>query len=155
MVGKTGSILTSVDALAWLPADRSWEHEATLPVATMIDSTHPKPQPESGPSLPPLIVRHWHGRVPASRGREYLELMRTVAIPDYRGIDGNLGAFCWHRTVGDVLDVVMVSWWRDYDCIRAFAGEDIAVAKYYPFDAGFLIEMEPYVTHFESFGRLA
>lgn len=111
------------------------------------------PVPEA--SLPPLIVRHWHGRVPASRGAEYLDLMRTVAIPDYRGIDGNLGAFCWHRTIGDVLDVAMVSWWRDYDCIRAFAGEDIAVAKYYPFDAEFLIEMEPHVTHFESFGRLA
>lgn len=113
---------------------------------------------EAACTLPPgitpatVIVRHWHGRVPVSRGAEYLGLMREVAIPDYRRTAGNVGAFCWHRTCGDVLEVVMVSWWRDYESIRSFAGNDISVARYYPFDGDFLLEMEPHVAHFESFG---
>lgn len=102
-----------------------------------------------------MIVRQWHGRVPATRGEEYLGLMKSLAIPDYRKIEGNLGAFCLHRYVGDVLDVTMVSWWRDYAAITAFAGEDITVAKYYDFDAGFLLEMEPHVTHYEATGEVA
>lgn len=101
-----------------------------------------------------MIVRQWHGRVPAGRGEEYLELMRSLAIPDYRRTEGNLGAFCLHRYTGDVLDVTMVSWWRDYAAIAAFAGDDISVAKYYDFDADFLLEMEPHVTHYEGSGDL-
>jgi len=104
-------------------------------------------------TMPSWIVRVWHGRVPSALGPDYLALMESVAIPDYRRIDGNMGAFCWHRTVGDVLEVSMVSWWRDLAAIRGFAGEDITAAKYYPFDAQFLLEMEPHVTHFDCFGR--
>jgi len=35
------------------------------------------------------------------------------------------------------------------DHIRAFAGDDVDVARYYPEDAEFLIELEPRVTHYE------
>ena len=42
-----------------------------------------------------------------------------------------------------------LSWWRDVDDIRAFAGEDIAVAKYYPEDDPYLLERDDHVTHYE------
>ena len=35
------------------------------------------------------------------------------------------------------------------DAIRRFAGEDPTKAKYYDFDPGFLLELEPEATHFE------
>jgi hypothetical protein len=36
-----------------------------------------------------MITRIWHGATPATKSDEYLNLMRTVAIPDYRSTPGN------------------------------------------------------------------
>jgi hypothetical protein len=33
--------------------------------------------------------------------------------------------------------------------IRAFAGEDVERARYYPEDKAFLLELEPHVTHYD------
>ena len=98
------------------------------------------------------IVRSWHGRIASHRADEYLELMRTVAIPDYRSTPGNLGAFCLRRRDADVVHVFMVSLWSSVDDIAAFAGEDITLAKYYDFDDDFLLERELRVSHFEAEG---
>ena len=37
----------------------------------------------------------------------------------------------------------MLTFWESEESIRAFAGDDISVAKYYDFDKDFLIELEP------------
>ena len=42
----------------------------------------------------------------------------------------------------------MFTLWEDEAAIRRFAGEDMKAAKYYDFDAEYLLEMEPEVTHF-------
>ena len=43
----------------------------------------------------------------------------------------------------------MFTFWEDEAAIRRFAGADLLKAKYYDFDADFLLELEPEVTHFE------
>ena len=96
-----------------------------------------------------MIARIWHGMVPASKSEAYLELMRTVALPEYFATQGNRGAWCLHRAEGDVTHFEMLTFWDDVDAIKRFAGDDYAQAKYYPFDSDFLIEMEPHVLHFE------
>ena len=96
-----------------------------------------------------MIARRWHGRVPAPKAKEYLGLMASVGLPDYRSTPGNRGAWCLHRDQGDIVDVEMFTLWTDLDAIRRFAGDDLAKAKYYDFDPDFLLELEPRVTHFE------
>jgi len=96
-----------------------------------------------------MIARRWHGRVPAEKAREYLSLMKQVGLPDYRSTEGNRGAWCLHRREGDVVHVEMFTFWVDEAAIRRFAGTDLLKAKYYHFDADFLLELEPEVTHFE------
>lgn len=96
-----------------------------------------------------MIARRWHGRVPAAKADEYLALMREVALPDYRGTAGNRGAWCLHRREGEIGHVEMFTLWDDEAAIRRFAGDDIEAAKYYDFDADFLLELEPEVVHFE------
>ena len=39
-----------------------------------------------------MVTRIWHGVTSAAKSDVYLNLMRTVAIPDYRSIPGNKGA---------------------------------------------------------------
>ena len=96
-----------------------------------------------------MIARRWHGRVPATRADEYLKLMTDVGLADYRSTQGNRGAWCLHRKEGDVLHVEMLTLWDDFEAIRRFAGDELTKAKYYDFDADFLLELEPSVTHFE------
>ena len=96
-----------------------------------------------------MIARRWHGRVPAERTREYLQLMREVGLPDYRSTEGNRGAWCLHRREGNVVHVEMFTFWENEAAIRRFAGPDLLKAKYYDFDPDFLLELEPEVTHFE------
>ena len=96
-----------------------------------------------------MIARRWHGRVPAAKAEDYLRLMAEVGLPDYASTDGNCGAWCLHRRDGDIVHVEMFTLWEDEAAIRRFAGEDMAKAKYYDFDADYLLEFEPEVVHFE------
>jgi heme-degrading monooxygenase HmoA len=98
-----------------------------------------------------MITRIWHGAVPAARSDEYLKLMRTVAIPDYRSTPGNHGAYTLRRIEGDTAHFLMVTFWESEEAIRTFAGSDIRAAKYYDFDKDFLLELEAFVTHYEMY----
>lgn len=97
-----------------------------------------------------MIVRNWHGRVPVALAERYLTLMREVALPDYKSTPGNLGAWCLTRREDEVTHFEMLTFWTDLDAIKRFAGEDFEDAKYYDFDAEFLIEQEPRVRHYEA-----
>lgn len=96
-----------------------------------------------------MIARIWTGRVPHEKSAEYLRLMTEVALPDYRSVPGNQGAWCLHRRDADIVTVTMLTFWVDLAAIRQFAGAPEDVAKYYDFDARFLIEMTERVQHFE------
>jgi heme-degrading monooxygenase HmoA len=100
-----------------------------------------------------MIARRWHGRVPAGKAEAYLKLMRDAALLDYRSTEGNRGAWCLHQRDGDTVHVEMFTLWEDEAAIRRFAGEDMEAAKYYDFDADFLLEMEPEIVHFEAIGE--
>ena len=100
-----------------------------------------------------MIARIWHGATLASKSDEYLNLMRTVAIPDYRSVPGNQGAYALRRVEGDTAHFLMVTFWESEAAIRAFAGDDIALAKYYDFDKDFLLELEPNSVHYEMYDR--
>ena len=47
---------------------------------------------------------------------------------------------------------VTLTFWESMNAIRAFAGEDPAVAEHYRKDAGYLLEFEPMVVHYEVAG---
>ncbi|HKD20106.1 MAG TPA: antibiotic biosynthesis monooxygenase, partial [Thermoanaerobaculia bacterium] len=97
----------------------------------------------------PVIARLWHGRVPASKTEAYRRYLEQTGLPDYRATPGNRGVTVLERVEGDVTHFLLVSYWDSTDAIRAFAGEDIERARYYPEDAEFLLEFEPRVTHYE------
>ena len=96
-----------------------------------------------------MIVRIWDGCVKAMDAPEYLRLMREIALPNYRSVEGNQGAWCLHRREDDLVHVRMVSHWANLDAIRSFAGEDYNRALFYDFDKGFLLEFPKTVVHWE------
>ena len=96
-----------------------------------------------------MIARTWHGRVPASRSDKYHEYLLRTGVPDYKATPGNCGVFVFRRTDGDVTHYLLTTLWESYDAIRAFAGSDFERARYYPEDDNYLLEREPFVTHYE------
>ena len=101
------------------------------------------------------IARLWHGRTRASDADAYFAFLKARAIPDYESVPGNRGVYLLRRVEGDVAHFCTLTHWDDLDSIRAFAGDDIERAKYYPEDEGFLLEFEPTVQHFELYSAPA
>jgi len=95
----------------------------------------------------------WHGRVPTSKAAAYREFTNTRAIPDYRSVEGNISVHVLERTEGDITHFITLTFWKDLESIKAFAGEDLEAAKYYPEDKDFLLEFEPRVVHYEVVGQ--
>ena len=98
-----------------------------------------------------MIVRIWHGRTKTSDAEVYRNFVITTGIADYKSVKGNLGAQVWQRQEAEITHIWTVSWWENFDSIKAFAGEDIEKAKYYEEDKDYLLEFEPSVIHCESY----
>lgn len=96
-----------------------------------------------------MIARMWHGCVPASKREAYIEYLNKTGIPDYKSTDGNLGVDILTRTEKGEIHFLLISYWESFEVIRAFAGEDINKARYYPEDKNYLQEFEPEVVHYE------
>ena len=100
-----------------------------------------------------MIVRMWHGRVPTRKAAAYRDFLNERAIPDYQSVAGNLNVHILERHEGDVTHFITMTFWKNMDVIKGFAGDDPEVAKYYPEDKDFLLEFEPNVVHYEVVGQ--
>ena len=100
-----------------------------------------------------MIVRMWHGRVPASKADAYRNFVNARAIPDYQSVEGNISVHILERNEGDVTHFITLTFWKDMESIKGFAGDDVEAAKYYPEDKDFLLEYEPKVVHYEVVGQ--
>jgi heme-degrading monooxygenase HmoA len=99
-----------------------------------------------------MIARTWHGRVPAAKADAYYTYLLATGLPDYRTTPGNRGVWIFRRIEGDVAHFMLLTLWDSMDSIKAFAGPNYEKARYYPKDDAFLLEMEPFVTHYEVLG---
>jgi len=95
-----------------------------------------------------VIARHWHGVVPAEKAEEYEQYVLRTGIADLKATQGNCGAWVLHSIDGADAHFLVISLWDSLDHIRAFAGDDIERARYYPEDEEFLLQLEPKVTHY-------
>jgi heme-degrading monooxygenase HmoA len=99
-----------------------------------------------------MIVRMWHGRVPTSKADAYRRFLNERAIPDYRSVAGNLSVHILERNEGEITHFATMTFWKNMEAIKGFAGDDVELAKYYPEDQEFLLELEPKVIHYEVVG---
>ncbi len=97
-----------------------------------------------------MIARMWRGWVHSDRIEEYVDTVERTGMTGYRATPGNRGAQLLTRDLGDGrAEIITLSWWDDLDQIKAFAGDAIEIAKYYPEDDEFLLDRETTVAHFE------
>src|SRR5262245_11334452 len=98
-----------------------------------------------------MVARTWHGRTKTEDAEVYRKYVEETGIDELTSTKGNLGAQIWQQQEGDTTHIYVVSWWKDLNSIVAFAGNDIALAHYYKEDEKYLLELEPYVQHYDCY----
>jgi heme-degrading monooxygenase HmoA len=96
-----------------------------------------------------MIARRWRGRVRAADFDAYLAYLEASGIAALRATPGNEGVVVFRHLdepTGSA-DVEVVSYWRGLEDIRAFAGDDVSVARFFPDDDRYLIDRELTVRH--------
>ena len=96
-----------------------------------------------------MIARTWRGATRAEDADTYLSYINETGFRAFRETPGNRGALGLRQITDDKAVFLIVSFWESEDAIRAFAGEHIERAVFYPEDDRFLIQREDHVTHFE------
>jgi heme-degrading monooxygenase HmoA len=96
-----------------------------------------------------MIARIWRGAVRREDAAAYTNYIAGTGMAEYRSTPGNQGAWMLRRDDGDRSEIITFSLWDSRDSIRAFAGEDIEQAVFYPDDDRFLIERDATVRHYE------
>jgi heme-degrading monooxygenase HmoA len=96
-----------------------------------------------------MIARTWHGMVPKSKADAYFDYLQQTGVRDLAATAGNRGVFVLRRVAAEEAHFLLLSLWDSLEAIKAFAGEEIEKARYYPEDEEFLLELEPTVTHYE------
>jgi hypothetical protein len=97
------------------------------------------------------ILREWRAEIRRALRDEYVKYVEATGLAGYRRTPGNLGAVAAVRDLDrERSEIVTLSWWKDKKSIEAFAGKDIASARYYPEDDRYLLTRPQSVQHYES-----
>ncbi len=97
-----------------------------------------------------MIARVWRGWVRTEDRDAYVSYVRETGIDQYRATPGNIEAHLLTRDLADGrTEVVTLSFWTSLDAVRAFAGDDVTAAVFYPEDDRYLVDREVTVAHYD------
>jgi len=96
-----------------------------------------------------VIARIWKGTVRRADGDAYAGYIRETGFTQYAETPGNRGAWMLRRDDGERTEFITFSLWESVEAIRAFAGDDLEAAVYYPEDDRYLVERDATVRHYE------
>lgn len=95
-----------------------------------------------------MIARIWRGATTRADAPAYAQYVAGTGLVEYRATPGNRGAYILQRDVGELTEIMTLSFWDSLDAIKGFAGDDIERAVFYPEDDRYLVERDLRVTHF-------
>jgi heme-degrading monooxygenase HmoA len=95
-----------------------------------------------------MIARFWSAQTTPDRAPAYAEHLRTRVLPTLRAVEGYAGAVLLDRAVGETVEMIVITWWRSLDAIRAFAGADLEQAVVAPEAAALLTRLDRRVRHY-------
>jgi heme-degrading monooxygenase HmoA len=96
-----------------------------------------------------MVARTWRGWTRATDIDRYVEYVRETGVEGLAGTEGNRGVYIYTRRDGDRGEMIVTSLWDSRESIRAFAGDDIERAVFYPEDDEFLVEREWTCAHYD------
>jgi heme-degrading monooxygenase HmoA len=96
-----------------------------------------------------VIARVWRGWTAAEDAEAYADYIERSGMSAAREVAGNRGAHVLRRLDGERAEFVTVLLWESLDDVRAFAGDELERAVFFPEDGRYLVERDLAVTHYE------
>ncbi len=91
----------------------------------------------------------WRGRTRAEDEEAYGAYLEATGMRAVRALAGNRGTLVLRRHDGNTAEFITILLWESLEDIRAFAGDDLERAMFFPEDDRFLIEREHTVRHYD------
>ena len=96
-----------------------------------------------------MIARVWRGWTKREDADAYVEYIAETGLRESLALPGNRGAMILRRHDGPRTEFQTVILWDDLESIRAFAGEELERAVFFPEDERVLVERDAHVVHYE------
>jgi heme-degrading monooxygenase HmoA len=97
-----------------------------------------------------MIARIWSARTKPENWPAYQRHFTANVVPELRSIDGYAGAKLLKKKAGhtgDTVEITVITFWRSWQAIDAFAGSDREVAVVAPGVDALLIDYDRIVQH--------
>jgi hypothetical protein len=96
-----------------------------------------------------MIARVWRGATLAENGDAYAAYIEESGVGPARKLAGNRGSLVLRRVDGGHAQFETILLFDSMDDVRAFAGDDLEAAVFFPEDDRYLVERELAVRHYE------
>jgi heme-degrading monooxygenase HmoA len=96
-----------------------------------------------------MILREWRGRASPLKAEAYPAHFRRNVLPELVGVPGFLGAQLGKRQIGDRIEFLVLTRWRDVSSIQGFAGREIDRAIVEPGALAALTDFDACLRHYE------
>lgn len=132
-------------SLVWKGADGDPRQRGSVCGDELGTATHTETNEGGGE----MIARVWRGAVRAEDEEAYATYLEETGMQTARALDGSRGTLVLHRQDGDTVEFVTLLLFDSLDHVRAFAGNEIEQAVFFPEDDRYLVERELDVRHYE------
>ena len=96
-----------------------------------------------------MIARLWRGWATSQNALLYRQHFRDNVRPHIEALPGFRGCFLLEKRENGEVEFLAVTHWQSLDAIKAFAGDDVSVAKVEPQARAVLSRFETTATHYE------
>jgi heme-degrading monooxygenase HmoA len=96
-----------------------------------------------------MIARYWSAKTTREQAPAYAHHLETTVFPELEKLEGYGGGMLLKRNVQDVIEVVVITFWKTLDSIRAFSGDDLEVAVVPDKAAALLNDFDQRVRHYD------
>lgn len=96
-----------------------------------------------------MIARVWRGSTRAEDAEAYAAYIEESGVGPARSLEGARGSLVLRRVQGDRAEFETIILFDSLENVRAFAGDDLEAAVFFPEDDRYLVDRELAVRHYE------
>ena len=96
-----------------------------------------------------MIARVWRGATRAEHGEEYAAYVEETGLRGARAIPGSRGTLVLRRERDGRAEFETILLFDSLDDVKAFAGDELEDAVFFPEDERYLVERELDVRHYD------
>ncbi len=100
-----------------------------------------------------MILRMWRAQSTIEKADGYVRHATTKVFPALRALEGHRGAYLLRQTLGDKVEIMVMTLWESMDAVRKFAGPEPDRAVVEPDARVVLTSFDDFVTHFDVIHR--